>query len=341
MGLTGILNIVASIRGQSLGNDEESVGESLDTELGLALHCAGEGIALQASGTGHVERTTTRYHALVDDHVVDTSEAVSDGVGNLGDGVLVRSLDHESHGFGVLDLLNEGELLLTEGLLVDEAGPAENIGSEILYTVLGNTTTDQLKTLHVPALRATQSQNAVLGEDVEGKRVDTLLVDDHKVLLSVSTADFLLQLDDLLEFGIDEAALALDELVSLVRAGVEEARVDFSLLVLKPNVHGQDVAVLEVLGHVGVSCAVVKGETADELCVRCRAVLHLHDLHHVKIGLGWGLVDGQNGIDDIRSELVRECCVELSGERSPRHVEKELTVDLLGELEVIQELRET
>ena len=42
-------------------------------------------------------------------------------------------------------------------------------------------------------------------------------------------------------------------------------------------------------------------------------MLHLHDLNHVQIWLGWGLVDGEDGIDNIRGELVGEGRVELGG----------------------------
>ena len=60
------------------------------------------------------------------------------------DGVRVRALDEESDGFGVLDLLNEGELLLAEGVLVDEASPAEDGRVEVVERVLRLAAADEL-----------------------------------------------------------------------------------------------------------------------------------------------------------------------------------------------------
>ena len=51
-------------------------------------------------------------------------------------------------------------------------------------------------------------------------------------------------------------------------------------------------------------------------------MLHLHDLNHVQIWLGWGLVDGEDGIDNVWGELVGECGVELGGERRASDGEK-------------------
>lgn len=50
-------------------------------------------------------------------------------------------------------------------------------------------------------------------------------------------------------------------------------------------------------------------------------MLHLHDLNHVKIGLRWCLVNGQDGINDVRSELCCKSTVELGGERCACDIE--------------------
>ena len=56
--------------------------------------------------------------------------------------------------------------------------------------------------LHVPPLRATERDNAVLGEDIETERVNTLLIDDNEVLWLLVRVNGLvaykpLELDDL------------------------------------------------------------------------------------------------------------------------------------------------
>lgn len=50
------------------------------------------------------------------------------------------------------------------------------------------------------------------------------------------------------------------------------------------------------------------------------------------------LVDGKDGIDDVRVELRGEAHVELRGERRSCHVEEEFPIDVTGKLELVQEL---
>jgi hypothetical protein len=56
-----------------------------------------------------------------------------------------RTLDKESDGLGVVDLLEESELLLSEGLLVDESSVSEDVGSHVLDRVLSRSTADELE----------------------------------------------------------------------------------------------------------------------------------------------------------------------------------------------------
>lgn len=250
---------MAGVGSEGLGDNEQGIGKGINAPLGLALDGLLEGVTLEVGGAGDLEGAAAGDDALIDDHVVDAAQAVADGVGDLGDSVGVGALDHEGDGLGIADLLDESVLLLAELLLVDEAGPAEDVGGQVVDAVLGDAAADELQALHVAALGAAQGEDAVLGQDVEGERVDALLVDDDEGLLGVAAADLVLELDDALQLGVDEAALALDQLLALLGARVEEARVDLGLLVLETHVHGQDVGVLEALGHVGVAGAVVEG----------------------------------------------------------------------------------
>jgi hypothetical protein len=50
------------------------------------------------------------------------------------------------------------------------------------------------------------------------------------------------------------------------------------------------------------------------------------------------LVDGKDGIDDVGRELFGERAVEFCREGRPRNREEELSVDLLLELELVEEL---
>ncbi len=60
----------------------------------------------------------------------------------------------------------------------------------------------------------------------------TFLVDDNEGLFVVSGADLPLELDDLLDSILDELALGVHKLLAFFGGLVEEAGVDFSLLVL-------------------------------------------------------------------------------------------------------------
>ena len=53
------------------------------------------------------------------------------------------------------------------------------------------------------------------------------------------------------------------------------------LLVLETDVQRQDVRVFDALGHIWMSRTVVEDQTTDKLSLRCRSVLHLHNLNHV------------------------------------------------------------
>lgn len=70
-------------------------------------------------------------------------------------------------------------------------------------------------------------------------------------------------------------------------------------------------------------------------------MLHLHDLDHVEVRLGGGLVDSENGIDDIGREALGQAGAEFCGKGGSGDGEEELAVDFAGELELIEELRES
>ena len=82
----------------------------------------------------------------------------------------------------------------------------------------------------------------------------------------------------------------------------------------------------------------VEGEAADKLGVGGGAVLHLHDFHHVQVGFLGGLVDGQDGIDDVGRELLGQGGVQLGRERCSGDGEEELPVDFFRQLEIIKKL---
>ena len=130
-----------------------------------------------------------------------------------------------------------------------------------------------------------EGEDALSGEGVQAEGVDALLVEDDEALALVVAAHLALELDDLLDAVVDELPLGLDELLPVLGRLVEEARVNLRLLVLHADVAGEDVAVLERLGHVGVPPAVVHDDALHQLRVGLGSVLHLHDLDHVQVAV--------------------------------------------------------
>jgi hypothetical protein len=59
----------------------------------------------------------------------------------------------------------------------------------------------------------------------------------------------------------------------------------------------------------------------------------------VQIGLRWCLVDGENGVDNVGGQLLRERAVELCGQRCASDRKEEFAVNLLLKLELVEELR--
>ena len=150
------------------------------------------------------------------------------------------TLDQQSNTLRLLDLLHKCKLLLSKRVLVHQSRIPKHVRREVIHRILCNTAAAQLQTLHVPSLGATQRKDAVLGEHVQRERVDTLLVEDDKVLwlagfpvcrrrrVGRCIAYSLLELDNLLESRIDESAFRLDELLALLGGRVKETRVDLA-----------------------------------------------------------------------------------------------------------------
>ena len=61
----------------------------------------------------------------------------------------------------------------------------------------------------------------------------------------------------------------------------------------------------------------------------------------MQVGLLGGLVDGEDRIDDGGRQALSEAGAELGGERGPGDREEELAVDIAGELELVEELRQS
>lgn len=145
----------------------------------------------------------------------------------------------------------------------------------------------QVIPLSISSLGPTEGKDVVFGKDVKGQRVNALLINNDESLVS-AVADLFLKVNNLGQLGIHKLALRLDELLPLLGRVVVERRVDFTgvcvsvsitnstkqrtkdtpLLVLERDIQRENVRILNPLGHVGVTRAVVHHKAFNETRVR-------------------------------------------------------------------------
>src|ERR1700738_3169237 len=121
----------------------------------------------------------------------------------------VGTFNDEGDGFRGFDIFHVSILSLAEGLLVDQTSPAENLGAEVINTILCGPSTDKLKSelvrferyipLHVASFYTSQGEYTIFDEDIEGQWINALLIEDNKALLWIGTADLVFEFDNLSE----------------------------------------------------------------------------------------------------------------------------------------------
>lgn len=330
-----VLGIEARILRKSSWHDDEGISECEDSELCLAGDLLAAEL-LQVLSASDLEGTSTGNDTLVLDAVGDSAHTVADSVSGLRNGVIVGSLDQDGAGEGVLNTFDESVLVLTEGLLVHDLGETEIGLSDIVNSVKLLATAGEGNTFTVSLLAATDAHDAGSGEDLERRGVNTLLVDDHEVLVG-ALAELLLEGNNLVDFVVGELTLGSDQLLSLVSVGPEEAGMDFGLFVFERHVQAHDVTVLHAGGEVGVSTTVIKDETLDELGLVGQLVLHVHKFDHVQVDGSVGLGDAVDGIDDNFAEGVGELGLDFGAKGSAGNLNEHVTVDLNLMLEGVKE----
>jgi len=331
----GVLGIEAGILREGSGNDDQGLSEGVDTELLLAGDLLA-GVLVQVLGSSDLEGTSAGDDTLVLNGVGDSAHTVTDSVSSLRNRVIVGSLDQDGAGEGVLDTLNEGVLVLTEGLLVDNLGETKISLGHVINSVKLLATAGKGNTLTVSLLAATDAHDAGSGEDLEGGGVNTLLVDNDEVLVG-ALAELLLEGNNLVDSVVGELTLGSDQLLSLVGVGPEEAGVDFGLLVLEGGVQAEDVTVLHAGGEVAVSATVIEDETLHELGLVRHLVLHVHQLDHVQIDGLAGFGNAVDSVDDDFAEGVGELGQDFGVEGSAGDLDQHVAVNLDLVLEVVEE----
>lgn len=214
----------------------------------------------------NLESTTSWDYALVLHDVLDRSKTISDGLLGLSDRVVVWTLDQNGAGESVLNIFNESVFIVSKDLLIDVSGPSKIVLGQIIDGVDLATTASEWNSLTISLLGSSDTNDSVSGQELKGRWVNTLLVDNNEVLVS-SITELSLEFNDLHDFIVSELSFGSDELFSLFSVGPEESRVDLSLFVLKGDVEAEDIAILHGGWEIRVSATVVKDKTSDELAL--------------------------------------------------------------------------
>lgn len=84
-----------------------------------------------------LEGTSARDNGAIIESVLNGSQAIPDGVLDLGQGVVVRALYQNGAGGGVGDFLHKRKLVLTQHVLVHQARVAKAVRAQLLHRVHG------------------------------------------------------------------------------------------------------------------------------------------------------------------------------------------------------------
>ena len=305
----GVLGIKSRVFSESAGNNQKGISKALDTKFNFSRNFV-LGIVLKVFPGGDFERSGSGEDTLIFDSVRNGTESISDSILGLGNGVIVRSLDEDCAGEGVFNTLDESVFIISEGLLVDLLGETHIGFVQSVDRVKLVSTTGEGDSFSVSLFASADTNNSVSSEELKRRGVNTLLVDDDKVLSVLLSADLSLEINNLLDLVVSELSLGGNQLLTVFGVGPEESGVDFGLLVLERDVEAHDVAVLKAGGHVGVTTTVIEDETLDEFGFSRHLVLHVHELDHVEIEAVVTL-DSLDGIDNNFSQWDSESGVDL------------------------------
>ena len=258
----------------------------------------GCGVVAELHGDLHGGGTSAGDHHAVLDGDPDDGPGVHEGPLDLVRDVLGASAYHDGDGLGLLDAGDKGHLLVLDLLELDGVGVAEIVGGQLGDLVDDVGSGGPAEPLHVGLLDTPAGVDALLGEEVLGEVVDSLLA-EHDVGSGLL---------DLLDHALQHVLLFGDELVELVRVGDLDLGVDLGLLDLEGGVDQCDLRVLDALGHAGLDGLLVDDQTLDDVGVLHAGTLLLHGLDvlqvHGVVALLVLVGDGLDGVDDEVGELL-------------------------------------
>mmetsp|Transcript_63274 Transcript_63274/g.77457 ORF Transcript_63274/g.77457 Transcript_63274/m.77457 type:complete len:279 (+) Transcript_63274:228-1064(+) len=268
---------------------------------------------------GNLECASPRHNRLIFHAVLHSSEAILDGILHLRNGMVCGALNKDRAALRVFHPFNEGELVILQGLFVDQVCMAQVINIKIIHGVDCNTTNCQRQALHITALCPPEGNDALMCQHFQGWWVNALLVDEDKRLFVFLCADLLFQFNDLLHLLVSELAFRIHQFFPLFCTAVEKACIDLALLILQRYVGSENIAVLQSLWHVWMSCSVVKHKTLDQTGVCDQLVLHVQNLHHVEVKRLITLLNCTHSINDNFCHWICQIWCNLRPQGSSSH----------------------
>ncbi len=226
-----VLGVESRVLCKCPGDTEQGIREALDTKLDLSadlrLHMVDE-----MSMSGDFESAGTRNDSLIIDGVLNGTESVTNRVFHLGNRVVIRSLDKDRAREWVFDTLNERVFVFAEVNFVDMFTETKILLSHIVDRVEGHSTAGKRDALHVSLFGPPDSNDVLFGQQVKAWRVNALLINNDKALISAVT-ELLLELDDLHYPIVRELPLGSNELLPLIGVAPEETGMDLCLFIFE------------------------------------------------------------------------------------------------------------
>src|SRR5213594_4587992 len=282
-------------------NDLDGVRKRLDGDLLAPAHGRRE----VAQGQSNLHRTRT---AAGDDLAVlnrdrDYARRVLEGPLELIDHVLGASAQEDRDRLRVLAARHERHLVIANLLLVDLLGEAEVVLRELVELRHDLAAGGLRELLHVRLLDAAYCIDLLLREVVLREIVDALLAEDHSRAA----------LPHDLHHALQHRLFLVEEGLELGRVRDLDLRVNLGLLDLEGRVDEGDLRVLDLAGHPGVHAFLVDDDPVDQLRVRDRTALLLHNLNVVIVdevrSVGSLFRDRRHRLHgDVRQELLVAAC---------------------------------
>src|SRR2546427_1794115 len=250
-------------------DDLDGVRERFDGDL--LAPTDGRREVSKRQGDLHGTRTAAGDDLAVLDRDCDDARRVLEGPLELVDHVFRAPAQEDRDRLRVLASRHEGHLVVADLLLVHLLREAEIVLRQLVELGDDLASGRLRELLHVRFLDPANRVDLLLCQVVLREVVDALLAEDHGRAALPHDLDHALQ----------HCLFLVQEGLELGRVRDLDLRVDLRLLDLKGRVDERDLWVLHLGGHPGMHAFLVDDDAVDELRVRDRTALLLHDLNIV------------------------------------------------------------